>query len=168
VTGTKVEKQIVIDSLIGKYGPPTRIVPQPNRSTLRYVWSLNKDAAQRSECLPSENSDYYYTPPYLVQSVDEEAAERSDGLISAMNNLGNKLLVSQASCGIVLSIELDLDDFSAAGSSGDLPYVTNMKAELVDLSRTSLELQSFIGDVSAAANKMNNAASGQPQSAPKL
>jgi hypothetical protein len=170
VVGTTVLKQVVVDSLIRKYGPPTRIVPQISPTSMELVWALTKGTAERSECLPSENSDYYYTSPYIVQSVDEEAQEKSDGFISAINNLGNKVLQNQENCGLVLNVQLDLDDFNAAGAGDNPRYVTNMREELVDLTRTSRELQQYFHEVTAAANKLDqeDRAATDTGAAPKL
>jgi hypothetical protein len=150
VNGTLVLKQVVLDSLIAKYGKPNKVVPEGHYE--EYIWGST--AANNRACvLPASNRTSYLNEFFFDNyDVDTLASNANQKFISAINSPSIKLY---ANCGLVLRVNFGLSDASSFPTRNP-PYIQTMSEALIDLSKGTLEFEKFSKDFFAAAAATKN------------
>jgi hypothetical protein len=166
--GTLILKQVLLDSLVKKYGPPIKTDPGFLPGT-QYIWASGARAVGRSNCVigSGNRSSYYFEPFYSDGSADSAADAAGSQFVTSLNNLQSSATGGYGKCGVILRVNLDLLRMDNNQDSAE--YVKAMSEEIIDLSKGDTEMRAFAKAFFSAASKATSVRVGQDaKNAPKL
>lgn len=148
VKGTLVLKQVVLDSLIKKYGEPTRVIRDPNNTRFeKYVWSIDQyDAISNNVCETDSGKSGYFSEPFTDDSDFKDIVQNvSQNFVNTINGYPANSIKLYEKCGVILSVVFWLRDISTTPSSHP-PYIETLSEDLIDLTKGAHEFGKFGND----------------------
>jgi hypothetical protein len=137
--------KVLLDSLIEKYGQPSRT------NDLTFTWTapgvLERTANLQNKCYRDFNAGYLYelnANDLFGYNSSSRAVILDDVSSTFVNVINNLKVFDRSQCGTVLQVRTRL--------SNDRAYVTSMNETLIDLTKAQSDLKVFTDDFSRHVN----------------
>jgi hypothetical protein len=139
---SRITKATVIDSLVTKYGQPSKIVNHGHDAVL--TWLANDDIRISKTCMSDRPP--LHEAVYGDRSIQANADGTSDYFVGTLNAKINPGLIPRRNCGLMLIIII----------RANVEYAYQMEETLIDYSKGVSEWIDFRNDFNTNANESRN------------